>query len=45
MAPVRLAHTIKDPTLMGSQHGSTLPQPLTESARAARMSFFCMDLW
>jgi hypothetical protein len=26
---------------MPSQHGNTLPQALTESARAARMSFYC----
>ena len=41
MAPVRTAHSIPDVFLMPSQHGNTLPQALTESARAARMSFFC----
>lgn len=44
MAPVRPAHNVKDALLlMPMQHGSTLPQALTESAKAARMSFFCMN--
>jgi hypothetical protein len=43
MAPVRTAYIIQDVFLMPSQHGNTLPQALTESARAARMSFYCMN--
>jgi hypothetical protein len=46
MAPVRRRVQNKENNIadVHSQHGSTLPQALTESAKAARMSFFCTEI-